>query len=90
MRIPNLSSSPATPGMASSVESPTAGFVLLGDVSVVDKSTILRFGTRLLLPVEVIFTSLRVVTGDGRSLRMTDGSRGFGYSITGLFTSTAE
>jgi hypothetical protein len=61
--------------LSSSVENLTAGFTLLGDVSVVERSTILRFGVRLRRPDELVCTSLVVAVGIGRSFRSTDGSR---------------
>jgi hypothetical protein len=63
-----------TAGDASSVENLTAGFTLLGDVSAVDRSTILRLGVRLRRPEELVCTSLVVAVGIGRSFRSTVGS----------------
>ena len=61
--------------VSSSVENLTAGFTLLGDVSVVERSTILLLGVRLRRPDELVCTSLVVAVGIGRSFRSTDGSR---------------
>ena len=75
--------------VSSSVENLTAGFTLLGDVSVVERSTIRRLGVRFRRE-ELVCISLVVAVGTGRSFRSTDGSRVTGYSMTGLLTSTAD
>lgn len=86
--VPYLLSSPAAENEASSAENLTAGFE--GEVSAVDRSTILRFGVRLFRPDELVLISLLVAAGTGRSFRRTAGSRCVGYSMMGLLTSTAE
>ena len=77
--IPYPLSEPAAADVACSVVGLTAGFTgLLGEVSEVDRSTILLLGVLLLRPDELVCISLVVAAGIGLSLRNTEGSRATG------------
>lgn len=69
-------SDPAAASVASSAENFIVG--LEGDVSEVERSTILRLGVLLRRPEELVCTSLVVDVGVGRSLRSTAVSRWIG------------